>query len=258
MSRISRSDLHGVLGLVHELAQIEDPAQFPTLMLEGIAKLIPSEVLCYDELGPQGQQLLRRHLPVDAVPDREEEACQRLSLHNPLVSHFVFNGSGPALRLSDIVSQRQFRDLDVYCDCYRFLGWEHQMIAVLPAGTGLRGVTFNRKSRDFSERDRALADLVRYHLAYAQQRVNEGAELKNRLHILELALDGESTNGARIGSLTRREMAVLELVAQGLTNREIAERLFTSDRTVQKHLEHVYYKLGVHTRTAAARKLISN
>jgi len=46
-------------------------------------------------------------------------------------------------------------------------------------------------------------------------------------------------------------------VADGKTNQEIADRLSLSARTVQKHLEHVYDKLGVRSRTAAAMKLAS-
>lgn len=53
--------------------------------------------------------------------------------------------------------------------------------------------------------------------------------------------------------LTRREAEVLNWVAQGKTNHEIAVLCDISRRTVQKHLEHVFQKLGVETRTAAAR-----
>lgn len=52
--------------------------------------------------------------------------------------------------------------------------------------------------------------------------------------------------------LTARELEILSLVAEGRTNAEIAERLWVSFGTVKKHLENVYAKLGVHTRTAAA------
>ena len=52
--------------------------------------------------------------------------------------------------------------------------------------------------------------------------------------------------------LTPREREILDLVAEGRTNAEIAERLWVSPLTVRKHLENVYAKLGVHTRTAAA------
>jgi DNA-binding CsgD family transcriptional regulator len=52
--------------------------------------------------------------------------------------------------------------------------------------------------------------------------------------------------------VTEREREVLALVAAGKTNGEIALVLAISARTVQKHLEHIFQKLGVETRTAAA------
>ncbi len=52
--------------------------------------------------------------------------------------------------------------------------------------------------------------------------------------------------------LTPRETEVLDWVAKGKTNRDIGEILGMSPRTVNKHLEHIYVKLGVETRAAAA------
>jgi DNA-binding CsgD family transcriptional regulator len=51
--------------------------------------------------------------------------------------------------------------------------------------------------------------------------------------------------------LTPREREILELVATGKVNAEIARLLWISPETVRKHLENVYEKLDVHTRTAA-------
>lgn len=51
--------------------------------------------------------------------------------------------------------------------------------------------------------------------------------------------------------LSPRELEVVELVATGLANREIARRLFVSEATVKSHLVHVFTKLGVASRTAA-------
>jgi DNA-binding CsgD family transcriptional regulator len=53
--------------------------------------------------------------------------------------------------------------------------------------------------------------------------------------------------------MTKSELAVAELVANGLTNREIAERLFVSPHTVNKHLRHVFAKLQVHSRVDLTR-----
>lgn len=51
--------------------------------------------------------------------------------------------------------------------------------------------------------------------------------------------------------LSARELEVLELIAQGTTNREVAARLFISEATVKSHLLHIYAKLGVNDRAAA-------
>jgi len=54
------------------------------------------------------------------------------------------------------------------------------------------------------------------------------------------------------GGLTRREVEVLRLAARGLTAREIADRLYISPKTADHHIQHIYGKIGVSTRAAAA------
>src|SRR5207302_463690 len=53
------------------------------------------------------------------------------------------------------------------------------------------------------------------------------------------------------GALSEREIEVLTLIAQGLTNRAAAARLFISEATVKTHLIHIYAKLDVSDRAAA-------
>ncbi len=55
-----------------------------------------------------------------------------------------------------------------------------------------------------------------------------------------------------IGALSRREQEVLTLVCDGLTNREMAARLYLSEATVKLHVRHILSKLGVRSRTEAA------
>jgi NarL family two-component system response regulator LiaR len=67
----------------------------------------------------------------------------------------------------------------------------------------------------------------------------------------EVLESGDSTAGAF--ALSERETAVLEAVARGLSNREIGRELWISEQTVKFHLRNVYRKLGVSSRTEAAR-----
>jgi DNA-binding CsgD family transcriptional regulator len=53
--------------------------------------------------------------------------------------------------------------------------------------------------------------------------------------------------------ITRRELEILELIAQGMSNREIAEKLFVSENTVKTHSSRIFDKLGAKRRTQAVQ-----
>ena len=63
-----------------------------------------------------------------------------------------------------------------------------------------------------------------------------------------------TTPGA--STITEREVEVLELLARGLGNKELARELFVSEATVKSHLTHIYTKLGVDTRAGAVAAAI--
>ncbi|MEO5915378.1 MAG: response regulator transcription factor [Luteolibacter sp.] len=64
----------------------------------------------------------------------------------------------------------------------------------------------------------------------------------------------QSAISKEVEDLTSREKDVLELVAFGLSNKEIAGRMFVSIEAIRWHLKHIYAKLHVHSRTEAALK----
>lgn len=106
-----------------------------------------------------------------------------------------------------------------------------------------------RTRLSLAEAYRALGDDGASHL--------EVEAARNAFRSLGAPADGLYTTEARGGSqspggLTNREVEVLSLVAIGRSNKEIAEELFISERTVHRHLSNILGKLGVSSRTAAA------
>jgi DNA-binding NarL/FixJ family response regulator len=81
-------------------------------------------------------------------------------------------------------------------------------------------------------------------IAFDVPKLRVATEERCRAHAaIPVALDGDL--------LTEREAEVLELVAGGMRNHEIAQALWIAPGTVKKHLDNVYAKLGVRNRTAA-------
>jgi len=72
----------------------------------------------------------------------------------------------------------------------------------------------------------------------------------------EACLSGQVVS--ELDRLTDREREVFDLLARGLTNKEIADALVITTNTVKRHLKAIFEKLEVHTRSAAAAKAISN
>jgi len=64
----------------------------------------------------------------------------------------------------------------------------------------------------------------------------------------------QATTATQVEDLTDREREVLELVMHGLSNKAIADRLSVTTAAVKWHLQHIYEKLHVHSRTEAALK----
>ena len=70
--------------------------------------------------------------------------------------------------------------------------------------------------------------------------------------VLAAAGHRPAPQAGRPAGLTDREVEVLRLIARGSSNRQVAERLFISRKTVGRHVENVYAKIGVSSRAAAA------
>lgn len=148
--------------------------------------------------------------------------------------------------ITDFYSARQWHSTGMFADVYRPQGFEHELMLTLPArparapgpGRTLRMFLFRGPGTGFGEGDRALLTLLRPHLCQAYH----DAELRRR----------------PAPELTLRQRELLNLLADGLTNTQIARRLGVSEGTVRTHLEHIYRRLQVSSRTAAVAPAFPN
>jgi predicted ATPase/DNA-binding CsgD family transcriptional regulator len=135
--------------------------------------------------------------------------------------------------------------------------------SVQAAGGGVTLETFqpSTKTSDFG----AETPLVTPGEAVTLERETGGLETpeseslesrRRQKDLLHVSVSKEPDDGL-FEELTEREQEVLRLVATGLSNREVAEKLNVSPRTVGAHLANIFSKLNVKTRTAAVRKAVS-
>lgn len=89
------------------------------------------------------------------------------------------------------------------------------------------------------------------------------AEAPNELTATETRSDGNTVNDHTANTnekaiiesgLSKRELEILHLISEGLSNQQIADRLFVSENTVKKHISNLFLKLDVQRRTEAIKK----
>jgi DNA-binding CsgD family transcriptional regulator len=255
MESLRTRDWLRLLDVVGEIRSSRDPEEFRSTILASLPRLIPCEINGYNEVDTRTRTDRYWLSPADAAdfPDSVAIFNQHIGEH-PLISYHAGAGSrsraAAVVRISDLLSRRRFHRLGLYCEFFRRIGIEHQMACALPRrGPMIIGIALNRRGRDFTERERALLEYVRPHLALAYERAELVAELR------QAAAPASTHRRLAESGLSNREIQVLALVGSGKSNPEAGLILGISARTVQKHLEHVFGKLGVNSRTAAAARL---
>ena len=132
------------------------------------------------------------------------------------------------------------------CDSYTRSG--------TPFETGRARIQLARALGALGRVDSAIAELHRGKALLsdlkAELEVARAEKVLENLLLLQAAHVSAAPE-AKNGPLTRREIEVLRLVAEGLSNQSIAERLFVSDHTIHRHLANILNKLDVSTRAAA-------
>jgi DNA-binding CsgD family transcriptional regulator len=177
--------------------------------------------------------------------------CQAFDRHfheHPLVCFHAAHPQSGAKRISDFFTSRRFESSELYNDYYRPLGLKSVMAAPLHIDNRvLISIVVNRQGRDFTERERQFGDFLRLGIAAQLREIfSPGAT-----GWIPPTVPPAPANGP----LTLREGEILHWVGSGKTNTEIAWIMTISPRTVQKHLEHIFDKLGVDNRLSALMRV---
>ncbi len=239
MAKVTTTDLRGVLAVLHDLGSLPSAEPFPLPVLDRLGTLVGAHTTGYGEFSIEEGG--RSYSVNCLVRNRTEPAwldgtVRRWWHQDPITCRFHARAVEP-MAASDRVSRPAFHRLEFFEHVHHPFGTADYVRLFLPAPNGKsRFFFFEQDHWGLKRRERDLLGLLRPHLVLWRSRWSAPASPA----VLEL---------------TAREREVLQAAADGATNREIAEQLWISPHTVRTHLNHIFEKLDVRTRTEAAALL---
>jgi DNA-binding CsgD family transcriptional regulator len=233
---VTERDLRRMLDVVDH-QRWEGPGQeFPREVLRALRELIPADDITFQVSRPHDRVFIGleelTYLPPSADEADNVLFWQLYWRHKTCSRPQVTGDHESVWMLSDYLSARQLVNSEEGL-WDRMHGIRSEIAVPFPEhdGEDRRMLLFRTDGPGFSERERLLLQLLRPHL------VDIRRDLERRR--------------AGIPDLTSRQWELLRLVAAGHSNTQIARRLFVAEGTVRKHLENIYERLGVNSRTAA-------
>ena len=214
MGQLAARDLRSVLDFVFEARSFPDLDSFRTGILPGLLRLVPSDVVGYNEVDAErGATVVISH-PADTFFEGVEEQFARVVHQHPVVAR-AKAGDRATYTLSDFLTERDYHRLELYQDMYRHIDAEDQIAFALP-GELIIGIALNRPRRSFTQRDRDLLELLRPHLAQTYTQARERELASTLLAAIETALT--ETGGAVVlldshGTIRYAATAARELLA---------------------------------------------
>ena len=245
--RLAQADLEAILSFLADIDDLDIDEPYPAEVLASLQALIACDAVGYQAADLEARRFIE-HTPAET---EEDDALYWAVGPCPIMDYRSRTGDLTAVRMSDVVGRGRYLGLPMYREYFQPVGLDH----VLDLGLSLarqryRSLVLLRGHDvgDFSERDRVVLEMLRPHL-----RAREAlADLRRRAHDADGATTPSSASDEKQVSLTAREREILHLVGKGETNAQIATELWITPGTVKKHLEHVYEKVGVAGRAAAA------
>jgi DNA-binding CsgD family transcriptional regulator len=242
---LTDTDIGALLDVFHRCHPAADDDIFYAEVLTGLRDLIPCEDMTFQLMDVAEERL--RHLHVTDEGVRHNEVVGRIDeFHELFWQEFWEDGCAGPLATGDystLLHHAEMSRTRAYANsaigsAFAARGDKDEILVPMTplGGTDRRLLLFRRgSSPDFSDREMAMLALARPHIA----------ELHTRR---DRELRGEP-------KLTPRQWQVLRQVAKGAGNTQIARTLGLSDSTVRKHLENIFLRLGVQSRTEALARV---
>jgi DNA-binding CsgD family transcriptional regulator len=248
---VSLDTLRRTARLVDSVADLDEPAESPGLVLPGLSDLVGCDIATNSEIraAPDRLRLYAEH-PAGSFDPASSPALEAHLHEHPLLNHFRSSGDPAPAKISDFLSHQEFHNLGLYSEFYRRVPVEDQLLFTLPSPPEgmIVTITLHRAERDFTDADRDLLNALAGPLGNSMRRVRSRHRAKTAVAV---------ASSDELAGLTGRELQVLQLAAHGRTNQAIARAVGISPRTVAKHLEHIYRKLGVTSRAAAVCRTVT-
>lgn len=239
-------DLRRMIAVVEDGRRDHPTAGVPWAVLDRMADLVRCDDLSWVEL-----DLSRSHRVVQQDIDVDGQRLLDVDVDDPLDVDYWrhyraftpcagtrFPRGHEARRWSAFYTPRQLRSTALHSEYFVNWGATDCLFVGLPTKPHhtRRLLLWRKGGRAFTDRDVLVLELLRPHL----EEVHRDAALRR----------------AGVPQLTRREWEVLCLAAEGHSNGDIARQLFISPATVRKHMEHVFDRTGVRTRSAAVARMM--
>jgi DNA-binding CsgD family transcriptional regulator len=250
---VAAKTLHArVLDLVGEVSALLELDEFRNGLLPAIRTVVPCDYVSLNQVGPDPDRnwsIVEPPLPVESF-----EVFYRLAHQNPLAERHLRTRDGRPYRISDVVTTEQFHRTDLYREFYALIGIEYQISFALPstAGEEILAIALSRRETDFTDEERELLAVARPHLVQIYRNALHHSEVMSR-QVVRSAPFADQRALQDLG-LTPAQAKVLGLIASGQSTIDVGGELRISERTVQKHLQGVYRRLGVSDRSAAIHR----
>lgn len=242
---VSDADLRGLLDVIDaaRMQSAGDSGQgLPPAALEAVCRVVACDAVSFLDLVPgRKEALLEQSFAVGepdlTEPGEDDDAFWRHYGQCRGCSYPDGGDTRSITTMSDFYTQREYHSTGMYAEYLRAHAVEHEAMMCLtsPGQRSRRLVFFRSGHTDFDGRDRLLLALLRPHLA---------------------EIDRDTQRARASVDLTPRQHELLRLVARGHSNAEIARALSISPGTVRKHLENIFARLDVLSRTAAVAKAL--